>query len=52
MVPVLLIIYGVPLYTVGILFIKLDVFAARDGQGQILSIYITDAINVNYKMTN
>jgi hypothetical protein len=47
MAPVLFIVYAVPLYNVGIFWIKMQVLAAEDGQGRILSIYIREANNVN-----
>jgi hypothetical protein len=49
MVPVLLIIYGVPLYNIGIFWMKLEVLVTRNDQGLILSIYTSEANNVKYK---
>jgi hypothetical protein len=54
MVPVLLIVYVIPLYNIGIFWIHLGEFVRRDDQGQITLIYYNEINNVtftcNYKM--
>jgi hypothetical protein len=44
MVPMLLVVYAVPLYNIGIFWIKLELYVKRDDQGQIILIY-TNEIN-------
>jgi hypothetical protein len=43
---VLLIIYGVPLYSIGLFWLKIEVIVNRDDQGQGISIDYSEANNV------
>jgi hypothetical protein len=45
----LLIIYGVPLYSIGLFWIKINVIVNMDGQGQAISINYGEANNVIFK---
>jgi hypothetical protein len=53
---VLLIVYGVPLYNIGIFWIQMGEFVKRDDQGQITLIYSNEINNVtltyDYKNDN
>jgi hypothetical protein len=44
---VLLLIYGVPLYSIGLFWIKMEVIANRDDQGQAVSIDYQEANDVS-----
>ena len=50
MAPVLAIVYGVPLYNIGSLWIHVEALATRDGQGRILSIYYSEINNVSIEL--
>jgi hypothetical protein len=47
MVPVLLIVYLIPLYSIGIFGIEVQPVPERDAQDRILSIYYREMNNVN-----
>jgi hypothetical protein len=48
MVPVLLIIYGVPLYSIGVFKLKIQIAVQRDDHDRIFSIYYMEANNVKF----
>jgi hypothetical protein len=48
MTPVLLIVYGLPLFNIGTFWVYVAVLAERDGQGRVVSVYFSEANNVNF----